>query len=109
MAVLKVETDIIASIVATIDNVCRDLQNWHYYQWHHNVFDVTLTGNFQYHSHFLPMPVTNWPSYILVDQGQFSDPHYISGTHQKKNVQFAYKEKYFSMDNICLWFVHNCS
>jgi hypothetical protein len=30
MAVLKVETDIIASIVATIDNVCRDLQNWHY-------------------------------------------------------------------------------
>jgi hypothetical protein len=26
-----------------------------------------------------------------VDQGQFSDPVYISGTHQRENVQFADK------------------
>jgi hypothetical protein len=27
-----------------------------------------------------------------VDQGQFSDPDFISGTHQKENVQFADKD-----------------
>ena len=70
--------------------------------WHH-------TGYFQYQSHFLPIPVTTWPTNILVDQCQFSDPDFISGTHQRENVQFANKEKYFSVDNICLWFVHNCS
>ena len=38
------------------------------------------------------MRVTNWP-YIFVDQDQFSDPDFISGTHQKENVQFADKLK----------------
>jgi hypothetical protein len=28
-----------------------------------------------------------------VDQGQFSDPDFISGTHQMENVQFADKIK----------------
>jgi hypothetical protein len=28
---------------------------------------------------------------IFVDQGQFSDPDFISGTHQRENVQFADK------------------
>jgi hypothetical protein len=32
----------------------------------------------------------NWPN-ILVDQGQFSDPDFISGTYQRENVQFADK------------------
>ena len=32
--------------------------------------------------------VTNWPN-IFVDQGQFIDPDFISGTHQMENVQFA--------------------
>jgi hypothetical protein len=27
-----------------------------------------------------------------VDQGQFSDRDFISGTHQRENVQFAYKK-----------------
>jgi hypothetical protein len=48
---LKVETDIIANIAASLtgwavkDNECRDLQNWCYcfYRWCQNVFDVTLT------------------------------------------------------------------
>ena len=45
-----------------------------------------LTDNFQYQSQFLRMRVTNWPN-IFVDQGQFSDPDFISGTHQRGNVQ----------------------
>jgi hypothetical protein len=35
-----------------------------------------------YQSQFLHMWVTNWP-YIFVDQGQFSDADFISGTHQR--------------------------
>jgi len=98
-AVLKVETDIIVSIAGskpdrtscdTSDNVCRDLQNYRYcfFRWRKNVFDVTLTDNFQNQSQFLHMRVTNWPT-IFVDQGQFSDPDFISGTYQRENVQFA--------------------
>ena len=41
-------------------------------------------------SQFLRMQVTNRPN-IFVDQGQFSDPDFISGTHQRKNVKFADK------------------
>ena len=37
----------------------------------------------------LRMRVMNWPN-IFVDKGQFSDPDFISGTHQRENVQFAY-------------------
>ena len=43
------------------------------------------------------MRVTNCP-HIFVDQGQFSDLDFISDTHQRKNVQFADKVKYY----ICL-------
>ena len=35
----------------------------------------------------LRMRVKNWPN-ICVDQNQFSDPDFISGTHQRENVQF---------------------
>jgi len=38
----------------------------------------------------LRMRVTKLPN-IFVDQGQFSDPDFISGTHQRVNVQFADK------------------
>ena len=55
------------------------------------MFDVTLTDNFQYQ--FLHMWVTNWRN-IFVDQGQFSDPDFIGGTHQMENVQFANKFKH---------------
>jgi len=36
----------------TSNNVCWDLQNWHYcfYQWHHYAFDVTLTNIFHHQS-----------------------------------------------------------
>jgi hypothetical protein len=36
----------------------------------------------------LHMRVTDWPN-IFVDQGQFSDPDFISSTHQRENVQLA--------------------
>jgi hypothetical protein len=36
----------------------------------------------------LCMQVTNWRN-ILMDQDQFSDPDFISGKHQRENVQFA--------------------
>ena len=36
----------------------------------------------------LCMRVTNWPT-TFMNQGQFSDPDFISGTHQRENVQFA--------------------
>jgi hypothetical protein len=36
----------------------------------------------------LCMRVTNWPT-IFMNQCQFSDPDFISGTLQRKNVQFA--------------------
>ena len=41
-------------------------------------------------SQFLRMRVKTWPN-IFVDQGQFSEPDFISGTHQWENVQFADK------------------
>ena len=40
------------------------------------------------------MQVANLPN-IFVDQGQFSDPDFISGTHQRENVQFADKHVYY--------------
>jgi hypothetical protein len=43
----------------------------------------------------LYMRVTNWPN-IFVDQGHFSDPDFISRTHQRENVQFADKSIYIS-------------
>ena len=45
---------------------------------------------FQYQSQFFRMRVKTWPN-IFVDQGQFSVPDLISGTHQRENVQFANK------------------
>jgi hypothetical protein len=92
-AVLKVEVDIIAR--TSCDNVFWDLQNWHYCccRWSKIVFDFKLTDNFQYQNQFLHMWVTNSHN-IFVDQGQFSNPDFISGTHQRENVQFANKYIY---------------
>ena len=44
-------------------------------------------------SQFLRMRVTN-RAIFFVDQGQLSDPDFISCTHQKENVQFAKKYCY---------------
>jgi hypothetical protein len=49
----------------------------------------------------LRMRVTNWPN-IFVDQGQFSDSDFISGTHQRENVQIADKCFYFTGWNISI-------
>ena len=88
---MKVETDSIAAnltgrpVILISDNTCQDLQSWLYcfYRWCQNVFDVTMTDKFQYQSQFLHMRARNWPN-IFVDQGQFSDPDFISGTHQRE-------------------------
>ena len=53
-----------------------------------NMLDVTLADNFQYQNQFLHMQAANCPN-IFVDQGRFSDPDFISGTHQRENVQFT--------------------
>jgi hypothetical protein len=57
----------------------------------HNVFDFRLTD----------IRVMNWPN-IFVDQGQFSDPDFISGTHQRENVQFADNLEYYTCNNMSL-------
>jgi hypothetical protein len=46
----------------------------------------------------LHMRVTNWLN-IFVDLGQFSDPDFISVTHQKENVQSADKLSYWQEYN----------
>jgi hypothetical protein len=68
IAILRVETDIIANISAR-DKVCRGLLNWHYCF----IGDVILC---------------------------FSDPDFISGTHQSENVKFADKQ----ID----WYIDSC-
>jgi hypothetical protein len=50
----------------------------------------------------LRIRVTNWPN-IFVDQGQFSDSDFISGTHQRENVQIADKCFYFTGWNISIF------
>jgi len=91
-SVLKVETDIISSIsvspiwravilvIRSVDTFKSDVIVF--------IGDVMcLTSDWPINLH---MPVTNWPN-IFVDQSQFSDPDFISGTHQRENVQFANK------------------
>ena len=92
-AVLKVKTDIIASIAASPtynDNVCRDLQNWSYcfYRWHQNMNDVTLTNNFQYQS------------------GQWSRLYQRHASHRRENVQFA--DNYLFSGVIHNNIIHGC-
>jgi uncharacterized protein YqiB (DUF1249 family) len=93
--VLKVETDLSASITACPTMYVKIFKTGVivFISEVKNVFNVTLTDYLQYQSKFLHMRVTNWPN-IFVDQGQFSDPDFISGTHQRENVQFADKTKY---------------
>jgi hypothetical protein len=89
MAVLKVETDIIRRAEILV------IMYVEIYKTGIIIFigDVTLTDNFQYQNQFLHMWVTNQPN-IFVDQGQFSDTDFISGTHQRKNIPFA--DQWFS-------------
>ena len=55
----------------------------------------------------LRMRVTNWLN-IFVDYCQFSDPDFISDTHQRENVHFAENHNYNVMtswhyDGVTLW------
>ena len=59
---------------------------------------MCFTSDWQINLH---MRVTNWPN-IFVDQGQFSDSDFISGTHQRENVQIADKYFYFTGWNISI-------
>ena len=99
MAVLKVETDIITSITTSPTGRAVILVIMYVkifktgvIVFNNDVFEVTLTDNFQYQSEFLRMRV------IFVDQGQLSDPDFIGSTHQRENVQFA--DKYISLQFI---------
>jgi hypothetical protein len=74
---LKVETDIITNISASLMNVIVFIGD----------VIMCFTSDWQIN---LGMRVTNWPN-IFVDQGQFSEPDYISGIHLRENVQFADK------------------
>jgi hypothetical protein len=40
-----------------------------------------------------------------MDQGRFSDPDFISGTHQRKNVKFDDNSKYFLYLDVVLLLV----
>jgi hypothetical protein len=50
------------------------------------------------------MRVMNW-SNIFVNQWQFSNPDFISGTHRRENVQFAEK-CYLSVNLMCPQSIH---
>ena len=52
------------------------------------MFDFTLTNNFQYQESVLAH-ASYQLTYIFVDQGQFSDPAFISGTHEREKDQFV--------------------
>ena len=84
MAVLKVETDIITSITASLTGLAVLLVIMYVEIFKTGVIvfivDVTLTDNFQYQSHLFHMQVTKWPN-IFVDQGpsaEFSDKDFIT-------------------------------
>jgi hypothetical protein len=71
------ETDIITNISASLMSVIVFIGD----------IIMCFTSDWQIN---LGMRVMNWPN-IFVDQGQFSEPDYISGTHLRENVQFADK------------------
>ena len=97
MTILKVETDIIANIsvnrigwagifvIMSVEAFRTDVIVF--------IGDIIMcfTSDWLINLH---MQVTNWHN-IFVDQGQFSDPDFISGRHQRENVKFA--------DNILYW------
>ena len=94
-AILKFETDIIANISASPIGWAGIfvMMSVEAFRTNFIVFIgdgiMCLTSDWQINLH---LRVTNWPN-IFVDQGQLSDPDFISGTHQRENVQFANKIK----------------
>jgi len=90
-AVLKDETDIIASIASSLIGraLIQVIMYVEIFKTDVIVFIggviICFTSDWPINLH---LQVTNWP-YIFVDQSQFSDPDFISGTHQRENVQFA--------------------
>ena len=91
MATLKVETDIIANISASPIFVIMSVKA---FRTDVIVFtgDIIMCFTSDWSTN-LSIRVTNWPN-IFVDQGQFSDPDFISGTNERENVQFADKHIY---------------
>ena len=86
MAILKVETDIIANISSS--PMGRAV-----------IFvimfvEARITDIIVFISDVMCMRVTNWPN-IFVDQGQFRGSDFISDTHQRENVQFKDNSVYF--------------
>ena len=80
MAVLKVETDIITSIAASPTGWAVKLVIMYVAIFKTGV--IVFIGE---------VKMSLWTNLIFVDKGQFSDPDFISGTHQRENVQFANK------------------
>jgi hypothetical protein len=107
--VLKVKTDIIASItVSPIERaVILVIMDVEIFKTSFIVFisEVKMCSNITVWpiifniSQFLHMRVTNGP-YIFVDQGQFSDLDFISRIYQRENVQFADKNKDVSFEGL---------
>jgi hypothetical protein len=109
-AILKVETDIIASIAATSRGLAVMLVIIYVVNfitgaivfigdiW--NVVDITLTDNVQYQS-VLAHANYEWPN-IFVDQGQFSGPDFIRGT-QRENIQLPDNMLLFVLFVLLYW------
>ena len=93
---LKVETDIIANISASsigqagIFVIMSDEAFWSDLIVFIRDIIMCFTSDWPIN---LRMRVMNWPN-IFVDQCKFSDLDFISGTHQRENVQFADKQAY---------------
>jgi hypothetical protein len=100
---MKVETDIIDSIASspTKQAVILVIKYVEIFKTDIIVFSSDVKMCLMSHwpiifniSQFLWMRVMNWPN-MFVNQGRFSDPDFISGTHQRENVQFADKWIYW--------------
>jgi hypothetical protein len=93
IAILKVETDIIANISASPIGRAGIFVIMYVKAFKTDVIvficDVIMCFTSDWPIN-LRMRVTKWPN-IFVEQGQLHDPDFISGTHQKENLQFANK------------------
>ena len=104
---LKVETDIIANISANPIGRAGifEIVSVETFRTDFNVFigDVIMCSTPDWLIN-LRMRVINWPN-IFIDQGRFSDPDFISGTHQRENVKFDDNSKYFLYLDVVLLLV----
>ena len=88
-AILKVETDIKANISESLTGIFV-IMSVDAFRIDVIVFIVDVIMCFTSDCAInLCMRGTDWPN-SFVDQGQFSDPDFTSGTHQRENVQVAH-------------------